>query len=244
MQLNYTFLGKNLSNPPSLGATMWKTPVIIVNFKLYRQSSGVNAPLLLEVMERVREERGVEIVAALNPMDLTALREKYRVPMILQHVDAVDFGAHTGRLTLTVAKERGAEGLLINHSERKLTIADIDFLLSQARKMNMVSVVCSNNPRVSGSLAFLSPDFIAMEPPELIGGNISVSKARPEAITETINAVKSVRNVPVLVGAGIKNRDDVKRAMELGACGILVASGVVKAKDPYGALNDLVEGMI
>lgn len=223
---------------------MWKIPMIIVNFKLYRQSSGINAPLLLDIIQKVREERGVEIVAALNSMDLTALHEKYNVPMILQHVDAVDFGAHTGKLNLVVAKERGAEGLLINHSERRLTIADIDILISQARKMNMVSVVCANSPRVSGALAFLAPDFIAMEPPELIGGDISVSKARPETITETIEAVKSVRDISVLVGAGIKNREDVKRAIELGAQGVLIASGVVKAKDPYGALNDLVEGMI
>ena len=97
---------------------------------------------------------------------------------------------------------------------------------------------------MSGAIAFLEPDMIAMEPPELIGGDISVSTARPEAIVETIEAVKSVKSVPVLVGAGIKNGQDVKKAIELGAKGVLVASGIVKAKDPKKAINDLVDGMM
>ncbi len=223
---------------------MWKLPVIIVNFKLYQQGSGENALKLLKIMERVQQERGASLVAALNPLDLGALRGEVSIPVIVQHADAVDFGAHTGRINLEVAKERGADGVLINHSERRLTIADIDHLVQRAKSLNMVSVVCANNPRVSGALAFLRPDFIAMEPPELIGGNISVSRARPEAITETIEAVKSIADIPVLVGAGIKNGEDVKKALELGAQGVLVASGIVKAKNAYDALNNLIEGMM
>jgi len=223
---------------------MWKTPVIIVNFKLYRQGSGDNAYSLLKTMEKVWEERGVSLIAALNPLDLGALRDKVNIPLIIQHADATDFGAFTGRINLEISKERGADGVLINHSEKRLNIADIDYLVEKAKSLGLVSVVCANNSRVSGALAFLKPNFIAMEPPELIGGNISVSKARPEAITETIEAVKSVADIPVLVGAGIKNREDVKRAMELGAQGVLVASGIVKAKNPEDALNDLIDGMM
>ncbi len=223
---------------------MWKLPVIVVNFKLYTQGSGKKALDLIKTMERVGEERGVTLVAALNPLDLGALRKDAHIPVIIQHADAVEFGAFTGRINLEVAKERGADGVLVNHSERRLTIADIDYLVERAKKLNMVSLVCANNPRVSGALAFLRPDFIAMEPPELIGGDISVSKAKPEAITQTIEAVKSVADIPVLVGAGIKSGEDVKRALELGAQGVLVASGIVKARNPYEALNDLVDGMM
>jgi triosephosphate isomerase len=46
--------------------------------------------------------------------------------------------------------------------------------------------------------------------------------------------------VPVLCGAGVKTGKDVRRALELGAKGVLLASGVVKAKDPRKALQDLV----
>ncbi len=223
---------------------MWKLPVIIVNFKLYPSGIGSRALKHAKILEKVAKERNAEIVAAVNPMDAPRIAEEVEIPVMVQHVDALEFGAHTGRINIELAKEYGLDGVLINHSERRLTIADIDYLVKRARELDMVSVVCSNNPRVSGALAFLRPDFIAMEPPELIGGDISVSTARPEAISETIEAVKSVADIPVLVGAGIKNGNDVRRALELGAKGVLVASGVVKAKDPERAINNLVDGMM
>jgi triosephosphate isomerase len=46
--------------------------------------------------------------------------------------------------------------------------------------------------------------------------------------------------VRVLAGAGISTGDCVKKAIELGADGVLLASGVVKAKNPEEVLFDLV----
>jgi triosephosphate isomerase len=54
--------------------------------------------------------------------------------------------------------------------------------------------------------------------------------------------VNSVEKIPVLCGAGVKNGEDVRKAKELGAKGILVASGVVKAENPEEAIRDLLEG--
>jgi len=223
---------------------MWKMPVLIVNFKLYQSGTGERALNLAKILEKVSEERGVTIVAAVNSLDAYRMRNEVDIPIILQHADAVDFGAHTGRINLEMAKDYDLDGVLINHSERTLKISDIDFLVQKSKSLNLISVVCANNSRVAGALSFLEPDFIAMEPPELIGGNVSVSTAKPEAIVETIEAVKSVRDIPVLVGAGIKNGEDVRKAIELGAEGVLVASGVVKAKNPEKAVNDLVDGMM
>jgi len=218
--------------------------MIIVNFKLYPSGTGEKALELAKILDEVSRERDVSIAIAVNPLDFMRIKNEVEIPVMLQHVDAVEYGAHTGRLNIEVAKEMDVDGILINHSERRLTIADIDYLIQKAKELNMVSLVCTNNARVSGAIAFLEPDMIAMEPPELIGGDISVSTARPEAIVETIEAVKSVKSIPVLVGAGIKNGLDVKKAIELGAKGVLVASGIVKAKDPKRAINDLVDGMM
>ncbi len=223
---------------------MWKTPVLIVNFKLYASGVGESALKLARILDKIHQEREISVVVAVNPLDAYRIKKEVSIPVILQHADAVDFGAHTGRINVDLAKEYNLDGLLINHSERTLKIEDIDFLIQKSKELDLISVVCANNFRVAGALAFLEPNFIAMEPPELIGGDISVSTARPEAIVETIEAVKSVRSIPVLVGAGIKNGEDVKKAIELGAEGVLVASGVVKAKDPERVVNDLVDGMM
>ncbi len=223
---------------------MLRTPVVVVNFKIYPQATGERAVALAKTLDRVAEERGASVALAVNALDFHRIKEEVNIPVFLQHVDAVGPGAHTGRINLDMAAEAGAHGILINHSERRLNLADIEFLVQGAKERRMGTIVCTNNPQVSGAVAFLRPDFIAMEPPELIGGDISVSTARPEAIKETIEAVNSVSSVPVLVGAGVKNDQDVRRAIELGAVGVLVASGVVKAKDPAMALNNLIDGMM
>jgi len=69
-----------------------------------------------------------------------------------------------------------------------------------------------------------------------------VSKADPDIIADTVDRVSSVSDVPVLCGAGITSGEDVEAAKELGAEGVLVASGVVKADSPRDAMLDLVTG--
>ena len=223
---------------------MLDTPIIIVNFKLYSQASGKNAIALAKQLEEAALESGKNVAIAVNPLDFDNVKREVNIPVLLQHVDAVGFGAHTGRINLELAKEHGVEGILINHSERRLKISDIEYLVSKAKELGIKTIVCTNNPKVSGAIAALEPDFIAMEPPELIGGDISVSKARPEAITETIEEVKRVKDVPVLVGAGVKSGEDVRKAIELGAKGVLVASGITKAKNPKEAILDLISGLV
>ncbi len=223
---------------------MLETPVIVVNFKLYEQASGKNGLNLAKIIDTVSKETGASIAVAVNPLDFKMIKNSVDMPVFLQHVDAVEFGAKTGRINVELAKEHGIDGILINHSERRMTIADIEYLVHRAKIVGVNTIVCTNNAKVSAAIAALSPDFIAMEPPELIGGDVSVSRARPEAITETIKIVNSVNPVPVLVGAGVKTGDDVKKAIELGAKGVLIASGIAKANDPRKAIIDLVQGLM
>jgi len=132
----------------------------------------------------------------------------------------------------------------VNHSEHRLKIADIDFIVTKAASLNLLTIVCTNNIAVSKAVAELKPYAIAVEPPELIGSGRSVSKEDPEIVLNTVKEVKRVNeSCLVLCGAGITNGADVRAALELGADGVLLASGVVKAKDPKVALRDLVMGL-
>jgi triosephosphate isomerase len=135
-------------------------------------------------------------------------------------------------------------GTLINHSEMRLKLADIDANIARARENQLISVVCSNNASVSAAIAALNPNMVAVEPPELIGTGISVSKAKPEVVSGTADLVRRVnREVTILCGAGITTGEDVAKALELGTEGVLVASGIVKAKDPYHVLLDFAQNI-
>jgi len=217
-------------------------PMIIVNFKTYLEATGKRAVELSKKAEKASLETEVSISVAPQFTDITAVVEAVSIPVFAQHVDSIQPGSHTGHVLAEAVKETGAIGTLINHSERQLKLLDIDAMIKIAREKSLVSVVCANNPNISVAAASLKPDMIAIEPPELIGTGIPVSKAKPEVITDTIRLVREVnKEVVILCGAGITRGEDVEAALKLGAQGVLVASGVVKTKDPYVVLREFAD---
>ncbi len=220
-------------------------PLILINFKAYRESSGRKAIELAKVAEKVSKETGVTIAVAPQLTDLAMVASQVEIPVFSQHADAVKPGSHTGHVTLEAIKDAGAVGTMLNHSERRIRADQIDVLVKWARELGLVTVVCSNTPEVTAAMAALGPDMVAIEPPELIGTGIPVSKAKPEVVLGSVELVKKVNpNVKVLCGAGITTGDDVAAALRLGTVGVLLASGVVKAKDWEKAIRGLVEPII
>jgi len=218
------------------------TPLIIVNFKTYLEATGKKAVELAKKAEKVSLETKVSIGVAPQPTDMSTIAKSVKIPVFAQHTDPVQPGSHTGHVLAEAVKETGATGTLINHSERQLKLSDIDAVIKITREKGLVSVVCANNPSISAAVATLKPDILAIEPPELIGTGIPVSKAKPEVITNTVRLVREINpKVVILCGAGISHGEDVAAALRLGTQGVLVASGVVKAKDPYTVLCQFAE---
>lgn len=209
-----------------------------MNFKTYLESTGPKALELAKAAEKVTKETGVSIVVAPQFVDIARVAEAVEIPVFAQHLDPIKPGNCTGHVLAESIKEAGAVGTLVNHSERQLKLIEIEAIVSLCREKELVSCVCANNPSVSAGVATLHPDIVSFEPPELIGTGIAVSKAQPEVITRTVNMVRQVNaEVTILCGAGISQSEDVATALKLGTSGFLVASGIVKAKDPYMILH-------
>ncbi len=222
-----------------------KMPIILVNFKTYAEATGENALKLAEMAEKVSDETGVCVGVIPQYVDIAIIAGKVNIPVFAQHIDPIPYGSFTGHVLPESVKYAGAVGTLINHSERRLKLADIDAAITRAREVKLISVVCTNNTLVSASAAALKPEMIAVEPPELIGTGVPVSKARPEVVTGTVEAVKKINpSVTVLCGAGISSGDDVAAAIRLGTEGVLVASGIVKARDPYKVMLEFAEAIL
>ena len=222
--------------------TKIRTPIILVNFKTYPQGTGKKALVLTKTAEKVSLETDVCIAVAPQFTDISSIAHSTSIPVFAQHIDPIKYGSFTGHILAESIKEAGAVGTLINHSERQLKLADIDATIKKTQELNLISIVCANNPSVSAAIAALKPDMTAVEPPELIGTGIPVSKAKPEVVTNTVELIKQINpNIIVLCGAGITTGKDVAAALRLGTEGVLVASGVVKAKDPYKVLLEFAE---
>ncbi len=222
---------------------MLQTPVIVLNVKTYAEAVGEKTIEIAKQMDQIGKETGVNMAISVQATDISTCAKTVDIPIYAEHIDPIKPGSHTGWMLPEAVKEAGAVGTLINHSEHRLTLADVDACLSRAKELSLDQIICSNNINTSKAIAGLSPQFVAVEPPELIGGDISVTSADPDIVSGTVEAVKEInKNVHVLCGAGVKNGKDVQKAIELGAKGVLLASGVVKATDKAAVLRDLASG--
>lgn len=217
------------------------TPIVILNYKTYLESSGENALELAYALKSASEESGITMVAAPQAADIYRIQDQISLPVFAQHIDPVTPGGHTGSNLIETLIEAGISGSLINHSENRMKLADIDEVIQLCKKNDIESCVCTNNIATSKAIATFNPDAVAVEPPELIGSGIPVSQAQPEVVEDSVKGVKSInKKIKVLCGAGISTGDDMAAAMDLGADGVLLASGIVKAENPKEALLDLV----
>ncbi|MEM4696183.1 MAG: triose-phosphate isomerase [Desulfurococcaceae archaeon] len=224
-------------------------PVIAINYKAYYPHSfGENALRLANAAVKVHEETGVEIILAPPFTEIARVKsvvEGSGVKVYAQHADPVEPGAVTGFIPVEGLKTVGVDGIILNHSEHKLKISEIHWLINRARKNNLETLVCADEPLIAAAIAVLSPNMVAIEPPELIGTGIPVSKAKPEVITNSVDIVRRVNpNVAILTGAGISTGEDVYLAIKLGTIGVLVASAIVKANDPYIVIKDMAENAL
>ncbi len=208
----------------------------VINFKTYPQGSGKKALKLARICDSAAKKKKARVIICLQPADICISR-RISIPVFAQHIDPVEEGQTTGYVLAEDVKAEGAVGTLLNHSEHKIPFAKLKKAVQICRQNKLKIVICASTPAEAKKVASLKPDYIAIEPSELIGGKISVSEAKPGVITKT---TKAVRKIPVLCGAGIHERADVEKAIQLGAKGILVASAVVKSRNPEKILMDLI----
>ena len=219
-------------------------PIIIVNLKTYEQGYGADGFELCKIMEEISIEHNVNLAAAVSAIDLVDYSDNLKIPIFAQHVDGINYGSHTGSILPEAVRYSGAIGTLVNHAECQMNWEDIEATISRCRELGLLTVLCTADTKATEKGAHLNPDMLAVEPPELIGGEISVSTAKPEVIRDSVSAVNQINpGIPVLCGAGVKDKADVSKALSLGSQGILLASGVVKSSEPRKVLIDLIQGL-
>ena len=222
-----------------------RTPLILVNFKTYIEATGKRGVELAKIADQVSRDSGVTIAIAPQFSDLKTVTEAVEIPVFSQHIDPIKPGPYTGHVLAEAVKAAGASGTILNHSEKRVKISEIEEILSFASVSDLATLVCTDTPGVSAAVASLSPDMIAIEPPDLIGTGVAVSKARPELITNAIRRIRSVNNsVDILCGAGVTTAEDVGKALKLGTRGVLVSSSVVKGTNPGQLLENMTDEVL
>ena len=232
--------------------------------RLVRAADSVAAKLGVEVcvappqhMIGVAAEEAASVARGRGAGPSASRRPRRRrlLRILSQHADVQSAGSTTGYVIPELLKAAGAEGCIINHSEHRIRPAEIASTIKRLRDAGMTSILCVRSVGELRRYAPLGPDYVAIEPPELIGSGRAVSTERPEIISGAARAVSgpprpgaatSRRSPPpttlsataptaatstrpqLLCGAGVVSGADVAKAVELGSAGILVASGIIK----------------
>jgi triosephosphate isomerase len=217
--------------------------MIFINFKTYEKGSGEEAVKLAKVLEEVAKETQIKIIPVVQAADIKEIVQSTKLEVWTQTIDPVDFGAHTGAVLPESVAEDGASGTFLNHSENKFEDYEkLTLAVKRAKEVNLKTLIFADNTAELEKVSVLYPDFVSYEPPDLVGSETtSVATAHPEVIRKAAEISKA-KGLPLIAGAGIHSREDVKKSLELGAVGVAVASGVVKADNPREKLLDLTEG--
>ncbi len=213
-------------------------PLVAINFKVYPNSIGKNALKLAKICDNFSKQYKIKTIICVNAIDLKEIAKKVKIDVFSQHMDSNELGKFTGSLPAELIKLAGAKGVLLNHSEKRLSFDVLKKSLIKAKKLRLRTIVCAKNDNEALRIAKLKPDYVAVEPPELIGGKISVSTARPELIKNSVTKIS--KYCGVLVGAGVHEKKDLEIAIKFGAKGVLLASAITTAKNPANALKKLI----
>ncbi|MBS3087740.1 triose-phosphate isomerase [Candidatus Pacearchaeota archaeon] len=206
-------------------------PLIVVNLKTYQQGKEV-----LKLCRKI-EKVSKDIVVGVQVGDVYEVAHKTSLKVYCQHVDAVEPGRNTGFVAVEGVKSDGAVGVFLNHSEHPLTWDVLKKTVLRCKEVGLKTLVFAGSLKDAKRIEKLGVDYVCIEPAELVGGEVSVSTARPELIAEIGKKLKG----KFLVGAGIHNHEDIEVAMKFGASGVALSSAVTTAKNPEKVLRKLLE---
>ena len=216
--------------------------MFVINCKNYEEISGDKIIKFIKIAEKVSKKYKVKIAIS-PPQHLIGLVANSSIQILAQHIDDSKVGSTTGFVIPELLKKSKVKGSLINHSEHRISSKEIQKLVLKLKELKMTSIVCVKDVAEVRKYVKLNPDYIAIEPPELIGSGKAVSKEKPELIAKAAKAVKNT-NTKLLCGAGIVSGEDVVKALELGSKGILVASGIIKAKNWNKIISEFAEALV
>jgi triosephosphate isomerase len=207
-----------------------KKPIIIINFKTYKKGKE-NLDLA-----RMTEKVDKNIIVGVPASDIKEIASKTKLKVYAEHVDPFPLGRNTGYIIPEEVKAGGAAGTFLNHSEHKLDFKTLKETMKRCKKIGLKTAVFASSLSEAKKIERLKPNFLIYEPPELVGGDISVSTAKPEIIKKISKSLK----MKFLVGAGVKTYNDMETSMKLGATGVAIASGVTEAENPKREIEKLL----
>lgn len=171
--------------------------------------------------------------------DIRRIREHCdRLIILAPYMDTLRPGRGMADVLPEAVKAAGAQGVVINHCERPMTLAAIRQTIERANELDMLSFCCADTVAEARAIAHLHPDILNPEPTELIG---SGQASDMRYVKEVIDAIAAIDpRILVEQAAGITTAQQIYDFIMAGSQAAGSASGILKAPDPYALLDEMV----
>lgn len=214
-------------------------PFFEIGPKAYLYGEAVLA--LAMQADRVSQKYRVPVIFTPQYVDIPLLaRHVKNIYIFAQHMDSLPVGRGVGAVLPEALKAAGATGVLLNHVEKPLSLAEIERTIRRADEVGLATLVCADTLENAVAIARLAPNILLAESPALIGtGRRQVEDQR--AIASINQAVWDINpEIPVLHSAGISNGQDVYQIIAAGAQATGSTSGIIKAPDPFQMVEEML----
>ena len=184
----------------------------------------------------------IDIVFIAPDSEMRTIRQQCKnLILISPYMDCIYPGRGMGMVLPEAVKASGADGVLMNHSEKPMTLNAIKKTIERANELDLISFACADSIAEAQAVSIFHPDIINAEPAEFIGSGRAVNVS---FVTECVRSVKSIdENILVEPAAGVSCGQDVYNFIYAGADAAGAASGILKAEDPYAMLEEMVSSV-
>lgn len=221
------------------GNRIVKPPFFEIGPKVYLY--GKEALELAIAADKASQKYDVDIIFTAQYTDIKTIKEATkRIRVFAQHMDPVTVGRGIGAVLPEAILDAGADGVLLNHAERPMTLYELDAAICRAKELGLATLVCAGNSREAAAVTCLNPDIVLAESPALIGKG---KRSRDDMIEiQKINdSIYSINpDMLILHGAGISDENDVYEIVKAGADATGSTSGILKAGNPIEMMENMI----
>ena len=214
-----------------------RTPFFELGVKNYIYGDDVLA--LAKAADLAARKYDVDVLFISPYTEIRRVREQTeRLIVLAPYMDTLRPGRGMADVLPEALKAAGAQGVVINHCEKPMTLTAIRQTIERARELDLISFVCADTLAEAQAVAHFSPDIINPEPTDLIG---SSNERDMDYVFESIRLIKEINpNILVEQAAGISSGQQVYELISAGAEATGAASVIVTAEDPRKMVDEMV----
>ncbi|MBE6938020.1 MAG: triose-phosphate isomerase [Ruminococcaceae bacterium] len=190
--------------------------------------------------DKAAEKYDIDVLFICPAVEIRRVRENTKNLIILApYMDTLRPGRGMADVLPEGLKAAGAQGVVINHCEKPMSLPQMKATIDRARELDFLVFACADTLAEAKAIAQLHPDIINPEPSEIIGGGNGVS---PMAyVKDSIKVIKEIYpDIMVEQAAGITNGQQVYDFIMAGSEAAGAASGIMNAEDPIAMIDEMI----